>query len=341
MVIENWRIVLLFLALLHGGLFAADAPDNEIWGFFLTQEGQAYFTEPMPTIEVITKDDKKFIISLKKLKKLSPVLRDMLEDCDPSASAKISVLSRTFLILTYTLYATTEDEIDFEDDPVVKELFWHEMDATELRKEFVELGADAASLLMKHYTSWRTQDEMHSWYGTIKSSTKDSERFNAYRDLYQYLVKMSDEEERAKFIGYAVEAGIDERLLQLPSKKFLQNKDYVQLVTPYMAWPLWERFKMPLAATLNIQFIDLFPLDSAGRAQQFRNDITKKSGKFVLKKSGLHGYDTPTQAYILALPVLLNALKEMGLEPALASNRETNNRVKYPSFYIKGFNKDG
>jgi hypothetical protein len=355
MIKENFRLFLLLLALLHGGLSAADAQDYASWDFFHTKKGRTYYTKPKPTIEITTKDEEKFVISLEKLKGLSPVLRDMLEACDPTGSAKIPMLSKTFLILTYAFHATAVEKIDFTNDAVLKKLYWHEKDATEFRREFVELQAEAASLLMKNFTSWRTTDEMHSYYETIRSSTKEPERFTAYRELYQYLVKVPDEGERKKFIEDAKDQGIDERLLQMPSKKFLQNSDYVQLVPPYIAWVLWARSKLPLAATLDIKFEDLVILaenimrsrDIARPSNQntgnaIRHAITKKFNKFVQKEGQISGYDTLTQQYLSTFLVLLNALNDMGLEPLLARSisQDRYSRNKLPTFFVNGYNKD-
>jgi|GEM_PF-6121653 len=322
--------VLLYM-LFYGWLYAADQSDREPWELIRTPSGQVYFTNPSPTVDVVTEDGEKFTISLAKLKALSPAIEDMLVELGAEGGAKIPISADGFLVLTYVYYATVELGIDFEHDDIAAR-FFHDDDANKLRQEFVKIGAASASELMRKYSSWRANDEMHSYYETIKNPHKDeSKRFEAYQVVYQHLLTITDDKERENFIADARAEDIDERLFQLPSKNFLSDRDSVKEVSPLLAWVLWQRSQMALSPIINIEFaklMELTKIPTYGKKTELKDRVATigraivlkkkfRSRNFVLKEESLYQLDTAGQKMGAAISMLLNTLYEMGFKPKL------------------------
>ncbi|HXW53418.1 MAG TPA: hypothetical protein VEL47_04850 [Myxococcota bacterium] len=351
---KGQRLIVLCFGLVQSWLCAADTDQKHAWEFFNTPAGKAFYTAPSPTIEITTNDDKKYTISLEKLKELSPVLREMFEELGKTESAKVTISSKSFLILTYVYYLSMELAIDFgEDDLATK--FCDRDEAAKIRQELFEINSSLASDFMSRHTSWRANDELHRYFRAISNSAKqDLDRFIAFKVVYQHLLEITDEEEQKTFIADAVAEGVDARLLEMPGKKFVNDKDYVKLVSPLLAWVLWQRYQMPLSPTIDLKFSALVNLsglipkspmrDSRGREKgiQYYGDAVRRVTKrgltnFVLTEAKLHNLDTIEQKMASAIVVLLNTLDDMGLKPVLAVDGSGPRKKKQASFRVNGY----
>lgn len=288
---------------------AMDSQPQTFAKFLATREAQALMASPSPAIMVITKDKFQYSFSLEKLKELSPVWQEMLQDLEKHAPQplELGISLQAFSVLVYLMYVTPLEEnlSSFET--------WRRLRSTpfaaEIREEFHQMNITFLTQV-DQLTKNRSKDEKKEKQGKILINYKKNPTKKNFAIIYRHLISLKDQE-RLEFRNFLLERGFDKELLLEP-KKIAKVHD--KHIIENLAFILFYRNEMSPGEQVKLRLKHLGIVTPLKSENIFSRSFW--GGEFFIAHKDLP-LDLGEQKNAYLLKEILNILISMELKPEI------------------------